>query len=87
MSYRLSHIGEAAAAEAQQPQPTTADMAVASTQIMLIGIVPWVPVVGGVWVGRKIGGKDAGWAGGMAGAVLSVVLLTSMLKSIQKAQS
>ena len=80
MSYRLSHLGEeAVVAAAAVPQPSTVLVA---AQLMGVALVPWVPVMGGAWVGKKMGGSDGAWLGGISGFVLSVAAMTALLKKV-----
>lgn len=78
MSYRLSHIGEAAVEQAAQPSTSMPMLAITGA-----ALVSWVPVVGGAWAGKKFGGADGAWIGGISGLVVSVVALTSLLKKVQ----
>ncbi len=81
MSYRLSHLGEAAV-EAQATQPSSS-MPVYAAQIMGLCLLPWVPPIAGIWTGKKLGGSDGAWLGGISGFVVSVAVITSLLKKVQ----
>lgn len=51
-----------------------------SLQLMGLASIPWLPVLGGMYVGKKVGGDDGRWLGAISGFTLSVVAMTCLLR-------
>lgn len=78
--YTLSAVGEEAIQPVKPPS-----MLVPALSLMGVALIPWLPVAGGVWLGKKYGRKTRDMViGGAAGFGVS---LAGMWLSLRKFQN
>lgn len=94
MSYALSALGEEAVTQSQPVDPTTPAAPITrhseppvsiALKVMAVAAVPWVPVFGGAWLGKRWGGADGKWIGALGGFALSVAVLSSVERQMRGA--
>lgn len=80
--YHIRLGDTAATVPAAEPAPISGSPVIVAAQLMGVAALPWIPVLGGAWLGKRYWDDTGKWVGGLGGFALSVGILASTLRKI-----